>query len=63
MNLSTTLETPVEEKDDKFYFDLGLCVLDLTKKEWEARDTEHTENDLIDIGKEYNKGMDMEWLR
>ena len=63
MNLSTTLETPLEEKDDKFYFDLGLCVLDLTQKEWDARDTEHTESDLIAIGKDYDNDMGMEYLR
>ena len=37
--------------------ELGLAVLDLTRKGWEASKKDHSREDLIDIGKTYENGM------
>lgn len=39
------------------YFNLGLAVLDLSRKEWEASEKKHSRKDVIEIGKDYEKGM------
>ena len=44
------------DKDDE-YFNLGLAVLDLTKQKWETSNTQYSREDLIDIGRDYEKGM------
>ena len=44
--------TRKHNKED-FYFDLGLAVLDLSKREWEAGNKEHTKEDVMKIGEQY----------
>ena len=51
------LQQPNDKSNQDEYFDLGLAVLDLTRKEWEASNKEHSREDLISIGREYEKGM------
>lgn len=49
--------TQENTNNEKFYFEAGLKVLDLTVKEWQASNKLHTKEDLIDLGKGYEKGM------
>jgi hypothetical protein len=52
-----SLELPKDKNNQEEYFNLGLAVLDLTRQEWEVSDKKHSREDLIDIGRDYEKGM------
>lgn len=51
-----TLQQPNNKSNQEHYFDLGLAILDLTRKEWEASNKEYSREDLISWGREYDKG-------
>ena len=50
-----TLQQPNDKSNQDDYFDLGLAVLDLTRKEWEEGNKELSREEVIAIGRQYDE--------